>query len=336
MVVRRLPIYLLVFLFILPCLSQIDFLSVPWKIEYAKYRLWYEVNLTENATQVWIYFEIPDSILNDVLKYCQDHNYTYCEMLFPRVYYYNVSSGEQIQIPCRWEGTAGNEPVPYCIVHSYRNLTVYMENLPAGTHYFVIYYPWYFWEDFEDLPLGQQISTVGQCFSDGWCVIDDYLSRYAKIESNGWEPTPQKRLYLHSFYSRIALKREVNISINPNYPLIAEWDVSASSSNLGGEDVWIGFEFLLKDGSKVTLRYKIGGMNNYIPSGVNVCNTVTVGQGHIKRDILRDLTQYCGIYINNVASLTAIYLVNYQFSGTTSSYWDNIKIIPWDIINYFP
>ncbi len=329
---------------LIPFVLALDFSSVPWKIKYAKCRLWYEVNLTENASQVWIYFEVPQDILNDIIKYCQDHNYSYCEMAFPRVYYYNQTSGEQIQIPCRWENISTNEGIPFCLLHSYNNFTIYMENLTAGTYYFVVYYPWYFWEDFEDLGLGQQIYNVGQCFSDSWCVIDAYGTRYAKIESNGWEPTPKKRLHLYSKYyygkARIVLKREVNISVNPKYPLIAEWDVSADSDNWGGADVWIGFEFLLKDGSKVTLRYKIGGGENYIPSGINVCNTIYVGQGHIRTDLLRDLSQYCGIYIGNVVNLTAIYLVNYQYNYYSNyyvnSYWDNIKIVPWDIVNYYP
>jgi len=319
-------------LLLIPLVFALDFNAVPWKITYAKYRLWYEVNLAENASQAWIYFEIPDSILNDVMKYCQDHNYTYCELAFPRVYYYNLTSGEQIQIPCRWEGTTSSVGVPYCIVHSYKNFTVYMENLPAGTHYFVVYFPYYFWEDFEDLPLGASINGVGRCFSDGWCVVADYdyynSYTYATIVSSGWEPTPQKRLLLRSYTDSrvyyITIKRGVNLTVNPNYPLILEFDNNGAGA--------IYFEFRLKDGNTVTLEYDLGGYNNN--AGVsNICNTISVPDGHVKRDLLKDLAEYCGIMPYQVITLTAIYI---NSAGKNNLYIDNLKIIPGDIVNYFP
>lgn len=303
-----------------------NFSSVPWKIQYAKWRLWYQVNLTQNATDVYIYFEVPTSVLDNIIKYCRDHNYTVCDIAWPRVYYYDQTSGQQIQM----------ENVTYLSGYSEYNapynFTVYFSYLPNGTHYFVIYYPWYFWEDFEDNERST-LSSVGQCFKDGWCVVayfnNGYYYTYAQIVSSGFDPTPVQRLYLNSGICNgcyIVLRRSVNMSVNPNNLfLIAEWNWTVSNN------YWIGFEFLLTNGSNTTIYY--GSGYYYVPAGVNVCKMVNIGSGYIKVDLLRDLSCSCNIYLQNVSKLLNIYL------GVKDYYYlyiDNIKVVPWDIINYYP
>ena len=316
--------------------AQVVFSTVPWQISYSKYRLWYEVYIPYNTTGAYINISIPKTVLDDVAKYCYDHNYTRCDILFPRIYYYNETTGQQIEMD--------NRLINVTSWYIYNNSTYYPINftlfypyyLLKGYHYFVIYYPWYFWEDWEELPI-ESYSTTGSCLSNGWCIVSSSGYKSVSTEEYGWLPTPRRRLCLHVYTpgfwvtSYITVKRDVNIPVNPNYPMYLVFNHSGRGC--------IGVTFLLKDGTTQTLVYNYGYCNK--AGFPNVCNTTSVSETVFKHDILDDIAKYCYYSPENVEEIESIYMnvyvhTPYDTGITVNSYIDNIQLIPADLSNYYP
>jgi hypothetical protein len=300
--------------------------TIEWSIPFSVYRLIYNFTVTSDTPEAYVHVVIPESIIDQYLQYWQNKGinpFNYRDLLAPRVYYVKV-------IPPSFPGDpyilayyfVQNNITCFSIYNNYcNNFTVYLTNVPAGTHHIVVYMPAFVWEDFEDNSLYARVSEVGQCIDNEWCVeiAKDY--RFAEIRPGGRDPTPSKYLHLHvDDTSAIVLSKVINISVTRHTPIILEFDVWGSLGAFG-----LVIEYTLEDGTIVYFRYG----NKDIP-GISSCSYIPLpGGGRYRFEALMDLWKGCGIPAGRVSKINKIYLVYWGiYHGGQDMCIDNIKLAP--------
>jgi hypothetical protein len=299
--------------------------TIEWSIPFSVYRLIYNFTVHNDTPEAYVHVVIPESIIDQYLQYWRNKGidpFRYHDFYAPRVYYVKVIAPT---------GPGGTYSLEYYYVQrnitcysSYNyycnNFTVYLKNIPAGTHHIVIYMPAFFWEDFEDNSFNVVADAVGECIDGEWCVYNISAPYYATVGFGGWDPTPGKLLVLSSYdgprYGHIVLYKDINIPVTHIYPLIVEFDSAISSMYYS---LSFTIEFELTDGSKVAFVY-----GHWTPPNVNACGNIPFGTGHLRADPLKDIWQYCNININRISKITRIYVGT--MDGGVSI--DNIKIFP--------
>jgi len=292
--------------------------TIEWSIPFSVYRLIYNFTVDTDTPEVYVHVVIPESIIDQYLQYWQNKGinpFNYRDFFYPRVYFVKVEP----------PGAAGAPTLSYYFVpdsvtclstYNYycNNFTVYLTNVPAGTHHIVVYMPAFFWEDFEDNTINARACNVGECIDGEWCVA--YLSGAlcASIASGGTDPTPKQRLYidLTSSAQSMLLSKNIDLPITEYMPIILEYELHRASYAFEA----IIVEFELTDGSTVAVKY-----GRWSPPGINICANFVLTP---KTDVLKDLLVYCDIPIDRVAKISKIYVGTEQ-----DDIWvDNIKLVP--------
>jgi len=293
--------------------------TIDWSIPFSVYRLIYNFTVTSDTPEAYVHVVIPESIIDQYLQYWQNKGidpFRYHDFYAPRVYFVKVIAPT---------GPGGTYSLEYYYVQNQiiclstynyycNNFTVYLTNIPAGTHHIVVYMPAFFWEDFEDNSLEAVADAVGECIDGEWCVLR-MGGFYAKIASGGFAPTPGRHMFLDTYSGEILIYKTINLNISQYTPLTLEVEMYSH----GYAYMALVLEFELTDGSKIAVRY-----GEYDPPGLPICASVGFGGGILKVDPLLDVSRYCNIPVSKVAKITNIYL------GTVydPSSFDNIKILP--------
>ncbi len=300
--------YLLAFLMFL----SISFAYLPedsaWKIPYSKYRLIYSVDINStvySSPLIEITIQIPHTYIDDMLQYYEAHNYTFnASMWATRLYYFNGSTGQQIQIPCR-KALSGSSNYPFCSWNStYRGvpdeLHIFTENtsVEVGTNYFIVYMPLFYWDDFE---------YAG--FDYGWSG--------GSIVSGGYEPTTGYKLQVADFGDYYGggptiASKQISIPIRTKQ-LIVSFDGGFSGTSNG--DSCIKFFVLGIDNQSYYVQYSLNGKTT--------------------ADLLKDLSSKYSVSPSFFKELIKIEVVSWSsaYPYWRYTYLDNLMIIPYDVNN---